>query len=87
MWDVYNTMGRFYASHVIGVKSSHYDCTQSQGADNTLSQSDTETKGLRQAIGKIQLIVCCEDAMYTGLDHIKESQSELIAEYKSATKN
>ena len=53
MWDVYNTMGRFYASHVIGVKSSHYDCTQSQGADNTLSQSDTETKGLRQAIGKI----------------------------------
>ena len=26
---------------------------QSQGADNMLSQSDTETKGLRQAIGKI----------------------------------
>ena len=30
---------------------------------------------------KTQLIVCCEDAMYTGLDHIKESQTELIAEY------
>ena len=81
-------MGRFYTSHVIGVKSSHYDCTQSQGADNTLSQSDTETKGLRQAIGKIQLIICCKDVMYTGLaiGHIKELQTELIAEYKSATK-
>ena len=52
MWDIYNTMGGFYANYMAGVKSSHYDCTQSQGADNVLSQSDTETKGLRQAIGE-----------------------------------
>ena len=54
-----------------GVKSSHYDCTQSQGADNTLSRSDMETKGLRQAIGEDTADRLLRGCNIHGLDHIK----------------